>query len=198
MEEGLEAKPKITYQKSSFPTKELPNMKQSNLDMIKCSLLAIHDCKRKFVRMERELHDWFGKSISQSEDASVPVLVVGTRKKVESIASESKKLAVGCGHLPTWSEVLHCDKTGMKLFAVDSMDQGCEGLESVRDVIDKGECTYNLPLPLSWVLCQLIFLSADEDLHVLTYADLRDLCLYMRSSSPMMQSFWPWSAHSIS
>ena len=176
MDEGLEAKPKITYRKSSFPTKDLPNEKQSNLDMIKDSLLILQNCKQKFLKMEWELHRWFEESISQSEDA-VPVLVVGTRKKVESIVSESGKLSAGCGHLPTWSEVLDCTDTGMKLFAVESMDQGCEGLQSVRDVINGAECIYHLRLPISWVLCQLIFWSAEEDLHILTYADLQDLCL---------------------
>ena len=177
-EEGLEAKPKITYRKRTFPTKELANEKHSNLDMIKDSLLVLHNCKQKFTKMENELQHWFEESISQSEDA-LPVLVVGTRKKVGSIASESGKLSVECSYLPTWNEVLTCTDTGMKLFAVDSKEQGCKGLESVRDAIKKAECVYRLKLPLSWVLCQLIIWSAEnEDLHVLTYADLQDLCLH--------------------
>ena len=177
MEEGLEAKPKITYRKGGFPTKELPNENQSNLDMIKDSLLVLHECKEKFVLMERELHHWFGKSISQSAN-TLPVVVVGTRKKIENIASESGKLEAGCSHLPTWSEVLDCTETGTKLFAIDSMNQGCEGLQSVRDVINDAECIYRLPLPISWFLCQLIFWSAGEDFHVLAYADLCNLCLH--------------------
>ena len=177
-EEGLEAKPKITYRKRTFPTKELANKKHSNLDMIKDSLLVLHNCKQKFTKMENELQHWFEESISQSKDA-LPVLVVGTRKKAGSIASESGKLSVECSHLPTWNEVLACTDTGTKLFAVDSKKQGCKGLKSVRDAIKRAECVYHLKLPLSWVLCQLIFWSAEnEDLHVLTYADLQDLCLH--------------------
>ena len=38
MEEGLDHKPAITYRKKDFPTKQLPNAKQSNLDMIKTLL----------------------------------------------------------------------------------------------------------------------------------------------------------------
>ena len=177
MEEGLEAKPKIMYRKGGFPTKELTNEKQSNLDMIKDSLLTLHDCRQMFEQMESELRRWFGESISQSADA-VPVLVIGTRKRVESIASENGKLEANCCHLPTWSEVLDCTETGTKLFAVDSMNPGCEGVQSVRDVINDAECIYRLPLPISWFLCQLIFWSAREDYHVLTYADLRNLCLH--------------------
>ena len=177
-EEGLEAKPKITYRKRTFPTKELANKKHSNLDMIKDSLLVLHNCKQKFTKMENELQHWFEESIRQSKDA-LPVLVVGTRKKVGSIASESGKLSVECSYLPTWNEVLTCTDTGMKLFAVDSKERGCKGLKSVRDAIKKAECVYHLKLPLSWVLCQLIIWSAEnEDLHVLTYADLQDLCLH--------------------
>ena len=177
-EEGLEAKPKITYRKRTFPTKELPNKRHSNLDMIKDSLLVLHNCKQKFTKMENELQHWFEESISQSKDA-LPVLVVGTRKKAGSIASESGKLSAECSYLPTWNEVLTCTGTGTKLFAVDSKKQGCKGLQSVRDAINKAECVYRLKLPLLWVLCQLIFWSAEnEDLHVLTYADLQDLCLH--------------------
>ena len=176
MEEGLEAKPKITYRTKSFPPKDLPNKKYSNLDMIKDSLLTLQNCKLKFVKMERELRDWFDKPISGCEDA-VPVLVIGSRKKEGTIVSESEKLSAGCGHLPNWIEMRDCTDTGMKLFAVNSKERGCKGVQSVRDEINKAECVYHLQLPISWVLCQLIFWSAGENLYVLTYAELRCLCL---------------------
>ena len=176
--EGLEAKPKITYRKKHFPSKELPNKKHSNLDMIKDSLLVLHNCKQKFTKMETKLQHWLKDSIRWSTDA-LPVLVVGTRKKAGTIASESGKLSAECSYLPTWNEVLACTDTGTKLFAVDSKEHGCKGLQSVRDAINKAECVYHVKLPLSWVLCQLIFWSAEnEDLHVLTYADLQALCLH--------------------
>lgn len=176
MDEGLDAKPRITYRREDFPTKELPNEKQSNLDMIKDSLLTLHDCKQKFIKMEKELHQWFGDSISDSAEC-VPILVVGSRKKEESIAAEGNKLKTECKHLPIWDEVLDCTETGMKLFPVDSMDKDCPGLQSVREAINEAECLFKLRLPIAWFFCQLIFWSANEDLHVLTYADLQDLCL---------------------
>ena len=175
MEEGLDAKPRITYRKD-FPTKELPNANQSNLDMIKDSLLTLHDCKQKFIKMEEELHHWFGDSMSDSADG-MPILVVGTRKKEECMASESQKLTEECNRLPIWNEVRDYTDVGTKLFAVDSMDKDCPGLKSVQDAIDEAECFFKLRLPIAWFFCQLIFWSADRDLHVLTYADLRDLCL---------------------
>ena len=176
MEEGLEAKPRITYRKKSFPTKELPNKQKSNMDMIRESLLVLQHCKRKFAKMEEGLRQWFGQPIGQGEN--VPVLIVGTRGITHNIESESEKLVAGCGHLPTWNDVLDCNDTGKQLFAVDSKDQGCKGLQSVRDAIDEAECYYRLPLPIPWVLCQLIFWSSDrEDLHVLKYADLQDICI---------------------
>ena len=176
MEEGLDAKPRITYRRKDFPTKELPNNKQSNLDMIKDSLLTLHHCKQKFIDMEEELRRWFRDPISDSEDG-LPILVVGTRKKEESTESESQRLTEECNHLPIWYEVLDYTEKGTKLFAVDSMDKDCPGLQSVREAIDEAECFFKLRLPIAWFLCQLIFWSADRDLHVLTYADLRDLCL---------------------
>ena len=146
--------------------------------MIKDSLLVLYNCKQKFMKMENELQHWFDKSVSQSKDV-LPVLVVGTRKKAGSIASESRKLSAECSHLPNWNEVRPYSVEGTKLFAVDSKEQGCKGLQSVRDAINKAKCVYHLKLPLSWVLCQLIFWSTEnKDLHVLTYADLQDLCLH--------------------
>ena len=176
MEEGLDHKPAITYRRKAFPTKQLQNTKLSNLDMIKDSLLALHDCKQKFTALERELHHWFGDSISESAD-ELPVLVVGTRKRKESIPRESEKLAKECSYLPLWRKVLHSTDTGTKLFAVESMDPDCPGVQSVRQEVDRAGCIFKLPLPVSWFLCQLIFLSVDVNLHVLTFNNLRDLCL---------------------
>ena len=175
MKEGLDHKPAITYRKKAFPTKQLQNTKQSNLDMIKNSLLTLHDCEQKFTALERELHHWFGDTISESAD-ELPVLVVGTRKRKESIPRESEKLAKECSYLPLWRNILHSIDTGSKLFAVESMDPDCQGVQSVREEVDRAGCIFKLPLPVSWFLCQLIFLSVDENLHVLTFSNLRDLC----------------------
>ena len=176
MKEGLDHKPAITYRRKAFPNKQLQNTKQSNLDMIKDSLLTLHDCKQKFTALERELHHWFGDAISESAD-ELPVLVVGTRKRKESIAHESEKLAKECSYLPLWKKILHCTDTGSKLFAVESMDPDCQGVQSVRQEVDQAGCIFKLPLPVSWFLCQLIFLSVDANLHVLTFSNLQDLCL---------------------
>ena len=178
MEEGLDHNPMITYRKKDFLTKQLPNKKQSNLGMIKDSLLVLYDCKEKFSTLEVELRRWFesGESTTHSADA-IPVLVVGTRKRKEFIASESEKLDRECSYLPIWHKVLLCADTCAKLFAVDSTDRDCQGVQSVREEIRRAECTYKLTLPISWVFCQLMFWSADENLHVVTFADLQDLCL---------------------
>ena len=178
MMKGLDHKPAITYRKKDFPTKQLPNTKQSNLDMIKNSLGTIHDCSQKFITLENELHSWFGSQDSTTASAgSLPVLVVGTRKRdKESITGESKKLKKECSYLPLWQKVLHCTETGTKLFAVESTDPKCQGVQSVRKVIDRAGCTYKLRLPISWVFCQLIFWSAEENLHVVTFVNLQGLC----------------------
>ena len=181
MEEGLDHKPAITYRRKAFPTKQLQNTKQSNLDMIKNSLLTLHDCKQKFTALESKLRHWFGDSISKSEDG-LPVLVVGTRKREsimkmkESIEHESEKLAKECSYLPLWKKVLPNTDTGDSLFAVESTDPDCKGVQSVRQVVDQAGCIFKLPVPISWFLCQLIFLSVDGNLHVLTFSSLRDLC----------------------
>ena len=175
MEKGLDHKPAITYRKKAFPTKQLENTKQSNVDMIKSSLLTLHDCKQKFTALEKELHLWFGESISKSADG-LPVLVVGTRKRKESIPREYETLEKECSYLPLWKKVLHSKDTGRKLFAVESTDQNCQGVQSVRQEVDQAGCIFKLPLPVSWFFCQLIFLSVDENLHVLTFSNLQDLC----------------------
>ena len=178
MEEGLDQKPANTYRKKAFPTKQLPNAKQSNLDMIKNSLVTIHDCKRRFDTLEKDLNRWFGCQDSTTESpGSLPVVVVGTRKRdKETIASESEKLEKECSYLPLWHKVLHCTDTGTKLFAVESTDPTCPGVQSVREEINRAGCTYKLPLPISWFFCQLIFWSADENLHVVTFANLQEVC----------------------
>ena len=178
MEEGLSHKPPNKYRKKGFPTKQLSNEKHSNLDMIKYSLVTIHDCKQKFITLESELHRWFGSQDSTTASpGSLPVLVVGTRKRdKETITSESEKLKKECSYLPLWHKVLHCTNTGTKLFSVESTDPTCQGVQSVREEINRAGCTYKLPLPISWFFCQLIFWSADENLHVVTFANLQDLC----------------------
>ena len=102
-------------------------MKQSNLDMIKDSLLTLHDCSQKFTALEEELRQWFGDSLRESSD-ELPIAVVGTRKKKESIPSESEKLLKECSHLPLWKKVLHSTDTRAKLFAVESTDPNCPGV----------------------------------------------------------------------
>ena len=178
MKDGLSHKPANKYRKKAFPTKQLSNEKHSNLDMIKYSLVTIHDCKQKFITLESKLHRWFGSQDSTTASAdSLPVLVVGTRKRdKKTITSESEKLKKECSYLPLWHKVLHCTDTGTKLFAVESIDPTCPGVQSVREEIDRAGCTYKLPLPISWFFCQLIFWSADENLHVVTFANLQDLC----------------------
>ena len=178
MEEGLDQKPANKYRKKDFPTKQLPNAKQSNLDMIKNSLGTIHDCWQKFITLENELHRWFGSQDSTTASpGSLPVLVVGTRKRdKETITGESEKLKKECSYMPLWHKVLHCTDTRTKLFAVESTDPACPGVQSVREEIDRARCTYKLPLPISWFFCQLIFWSADENLHVVTFSNLQNLC----------------------
>ena len=177
MEEGLNHKPPNRYRKKEFPTKQLPNAKQSNLDMIKNSLVTIHDCKQKFITLESELHRWFGSLDSTSSASALPVLVVGTRKRdKETITSESEKLEKECSYLPVWHKVLHCEDTGTNMFAVECTDHACQGVQSVHKEINRAGCTYKLPLPVSWFFCQLIFWSAHENLHVVTFDNLQELC----------------------
>ena len=141
MEEGLDHKPAITYRRKAFPTKQLQNTKQSNLDMIKDSLLTLHDCKQKFTALERELHQWFGDLISESAD-ELPVLVVGAQKRKESIPHESEKLAKECSYSSLWRKVLHSTNTGTKL------DPDCQGVQSVHQEVDRAGCIFKLPLPI--------------------------------------------------
>lgn len=173
----MDHKPAITYRKN-FPTKQLHNVKQSNLDMIKDSLLFLLKLQAEIHRFGRGTAPlvWISRLYPRSANALL-VLVVGTRKKdKETITSEGEKLKEECSYLPLWHKVLHCTDTGMKLFAVESTDPTCQGVESVRKEIDRAKCTYTLPLPISWFFCQLIFWSADENLHVVTFDNLQELC----------------------
>ena len=181
MEVGINGQPQITYRpkERKFCAKTW-KARKTNLDMIKDSLTVLSGLKPKFAKTQERMYDWFEKGLPK-KDVHVPFLVVGTRKNGNDSAA-SQQLEDGCSKLPAWNDILfNIDDEGKSLFAVDSTDRKCKGLQYVRDAVFNANCVYKLPVPISWFSCLLIFWLAasspeSQKLCVLTYADLKRLC----------------------
>ena len=173
--EGLFACPRITYRKpSDFPTKELPNPNQSNLKLIKRSLITLHHCKQKFFQMGERLQMCLG--VENISNKFLPVMFVGT-KKGEWLQDKS---------VPINKSITSCFSSYPSLrnnlcfgfHFVESLDPSCEGVKKLREAISDTAYKFKIPFPLKWFYCQLIFWSADNPaFSVLSYANLKELCM---------------------
>ena len=174
-QEGLLARPKMTYRKpSDFPTKILPNPSQTNLDMIKRSFHTLQHCKGKFLKMEQELKNRLSDdNVTLGSDDVLPVIVVGSRKgqKSQDEKEASELLKSHCCEIQTWKH------TQKQVVLVDSLDPSCSGVKKIRQAVSDAESKFKIQFPLLWFQCQLIFWSADDPaLSVMTYYKLKQLC----------------------
>ena len=174
-QEGLLARPKMTYRKpSTFRTKILPNPSQTNLDMIKRSFHTLHHCKEKFLRMEQELKNRLSDdNVTLGSDDVLPVIVVGSRKsqQIQDEKEASELLKSHCCQIQTWKH------TQKQVVLVDSLDPSCSGVKKIRQAVSDAESKFKIRFPLLWFQCQLIFWSADDPaLSVMPYYKLKQLC----------------------
>ena len=174
-QEGLLALPKMTYRKpSEFPTKSLPNLSQTNLDMIQRSLYTLRHCKPKFLTMEEELKNRLSDdNVTLGADDVLPVIIVGSRKSQQCQDEEaaSELLKSHCCHIPAWKH------TQKQVVLVDSLDPSCSGVKQLRQAVSDAESKFKIRFPLLWFQCQLIFWSTNDlSLSVMTYYKLKQLC----------------------
>ena len=124
MEEGLDAKPKMTYRKpKTYPTKILPDTTQSNLEIIRRSLLSLYHLKVRYCQMHERLTKLMKHNFKQATYDPF-TFIIGTRKK-ESIREEYKKRLTSEFHqIPSMKRVT-------KLSFVDSLTPNCKGLKQL-------------------------------------------------------------------
>ena len=171
-QEGLSALPALTYRKpTQFPTKDLPNPSQTNLQMIQRSLYTLHHCKERFLEKEKELKSCFS-GITFTDSEILPVVIVGSRKSQKCDEDPSSMVATHCCGIPSWKH------TQKNVVLVESLDPSCSGVKKLRGALSQAESKVKLQLPLYWVLCQLMFWSTDDpSLSVLTYHHLQEICM---------------------
>ena len=171
-QEGLSALPALTYRKpTQFPTKDLPNPSQTNLQMIQRSLYTLHHCKKRFLEKEKELKSCFS-GITFRDSEILPVVIVGSRKSHKCDEDPSSVVETHCCQIPSWKH------TQKRVVLVESLDPSCSGVKELREALSQAESKMKLQLPLYWVLCQLMFWSTDDpSLSVLTYHHLQEICM---------------------
>ena len=186
MEEGLDAKPKMTYRKpKAFPTKILPDTTQSNLEIIRRSLLSLYHLKVRYRQMHERLTKLMKHNFQQATYDPF-TFIIGTRKK-ESICEEYKRRLTPEFHqIPSMKRVT-------KLSFVDSLTPNCKGIEQLRCSTCTDACLSSFRLPLSWFQLHLMCLAADSteessyQLGVQIYSDLSTLCMKEKLVSSVVE-----------
>ena len=187
MEEGLDGKPKYTYRKKGKEYAPIQNENDTNLDIINASLMTVISLKEKFIAAEKHL------SCSRNDEETTPLfLVVGTRfRPPMSEIQQEEDLCKECSFLyPAWEDTLEfppfCAKR-TKLVPVDSRNEECEGVKTVRKRVIPQGCGLRMNIPIKWFHCHLLFWHAKEEktesggkkypgLEVLQFSTLYELC----------------------
>ena len=186
MEEGLDTKPKMTYRKpKTFPTKILPDTTQSNLEIIRRSLLSLYHLKARYRQMHERLTKLMKHNFQQATYDPF-TFIIGTRKK-ESICEEYKRRLTPEFHqIPSMKRVT-------KLSFVDSLTPNCKGIEQLRCSTCADACLSSFRLPLSWFQLHLMCLAAESteessyQLGVQIYSDLSTLCMKEKLVSSVVE-----------
>ena len=179
MEEGLDAKPKMTYRKSNnFPTKELPPSTKTNLEILHRSMLTVHHFQVRFDERHRKISELM-KDKFRAAPSAPPLFIVGTRKVPSSTNSHRKKLKPLYQNIPSLKRATSCK-------FVESMSPNCEGTKELRDSVSNEDSLCSFRLPLSWLKLHLMSVvtesdpeeeSSHKELQVQTYSDLCEMCL---------------------
>ena len=179
MEEGLDAKPRMSYRKSRyFPAKELPPSTKTNLEVLHRSMLTVHHFQVRFDERHRKILELM-KDKFRAAPSAPPLLIVGTRKVPSSTSSHSKKIKLLYQNIPSL-------KRATSLKFVESMSPNCEGTKDLRDTISNEDSLCSFRLPLSWLKLHLMSVTLESDpgeesfrkeLQVQTYSNLCEMCL---------------------
>ena len=174
MEEGLDAKPKMTYRKD-YPTIDLPNSSQSNLEIVRRLLFTLHHFKERY-------HEKHERLISLMQDNFKPpredpyIIVVGTRRNEATLKEDKKILRSECTRIPSVKAVV-------KTHFVDSLKRDSKEIEDLRSLVctEASSCFFHLPL--SWFQLHLMCLVSESGTVPepipgnLTFSELCTICL---------------------
>ena len=153
MEEGLDAKPKMTYQKD-YPTLDLPNSSQSNLEIVRRSLFTLHHFKERYRKKHEQLTSLMQDNFKPPRDDPY-IIVVGTRRNEATLKEEEKKLKSEYMQIPPVKKVV-------KTHFVDSLKRDSKEIEDLRSLVctDASSCSFHLPL--SWFQLHLMCLASES------------------------------------
>ena len=174
MEEGLDARPKMTYRKD-YPTKDLPNSSQSNLEILRRSLFTLHHFKERYLEKHERLTSLMQDNFKPPRDDPY-IIVVGTRRNEATLKEDKKILKSEYTRIPSVKAVV-------KTRFVDSLKRDSKEIEDLRSLVctDASSCSFRLPL--SWFQLHLMCLASESGTVPepipgnLTFSELRTLCL---------------------
>ena len=174
MVEGLDAKPKMTYRKD-YPTIDLPNSSQSNLEIVRRSLFTLHRFKERYREKHERLTSLMQDNFNPPRDDPY-IIVVGTRRNEATLKEDQKKLKSEYTRIPSVKEVV-------KTCFVDSLKCDSKEIEDLRSLVctDASSCFFRLLL--SWFQLHLMCLALESGTVPecipgnLTFSELRTLCL---------------------
>ena len=174
MEEGLDAKPKMTYRKD-YPTIDLPNSSQSNLQIVRRSLFTLHHFKERYREKHERLTSLMQDNFKPPRDDPY-IIVVGTRRNEATLKEDKKILKSECTRIPSVKEVV-------KTHFVDSLKHDSKEIDDLRSLVctDASSCFFRLPL--SWFQLHLMCLASESGTVPeaipgnLTFSELCTICL---------------------
>ena len=174
MEEGLDAKPKMTYRRKDYPTKHLPESTQSNLEIIRRSLFTLHHFKERYHEKHERLTNLWGDKFKPST-YDPPIIIIGTRRKEPMLKQNEERLQSECQRIPSMERV--------QLSFVNSLDPDREEIKRLQRLVCTNAGTFQFPL--SWFQLHLMCLASEfgdvpEHEHipgVFTFSELCTLCL---------------------
>ena len=171
-EEGLDAKPKMTYRKKEFPTKIFPSS-MSNHTFIRRSLLTLHHLRPKLSTIQDEMKD----RTSCEFRSNPPVFIVGTHiREDQSFEKDEDRFSSLLQSIPSLERI-------WETHFVNSLDPSCSGIKGLQQSLHSNSTSCSFRLPLSWFHLQLMCLSLDAEenpdisLQIQAFVDLRNRCL---------------------
>ena len=153
MEEGLDAKPKMTYRKD-YPTKDLPNSTQSNLEILRRSLFTLHHFKERYREKHERLTSLMQNNFKPPRDDPY-IIIVGTRRNEATLKEDKRKLKSEYMRIPSVEEVV-------KTHFVDSRKRNSKEIEDLRNLVCTDATSCSFRLPLSWFQLHLMCLASES------------------------------------
>ena len=174
MEEGLDAKPKMTYRKD-YPTIDLPNSSQSNLEIVRRSLFTLHHFKERYREKHERITSLMQDNFKQPREEPY-IIIVGTRRNEASLKEDKKLLKSEYTRIPSVKAVV-------KTRFVDSLERDSKEIEDLRSLVCTDAISCSFRLPLSWFQLHLMCLASESGTVPecipgnLTFSELRTVCL---------------------